>query len=195
MDYSEIVRLVNTDPVVQTLLDLPIAMHLGYIGLDGHPRTIPVTHLWDGRSFIFATPTNTYKVKAIAEHPEVAFTLDVGPGRMAAEARVKVSAVLGLPVVDYGPLSVVGRGRASIEIRPGIPQEHLDAARRMVADEQKLEEWANVEREYQNEWAVISIFPTHLTICDFITRFPSSTPPKRQAWRKAPADESPDPAH
>jgi Pyridoxamine 5'-phosphate oxidase len=108
MDYAEIVHLVNTDPVVQTLMELPIAMHLGYNGLDGHPRTVPVTHQWDGRAFIFATPTNTYKVRAIAQHPEVAFTLDVGPGRMAAEARIKVSAVLGLPAVDYGPLSVVG---------------------------------------------------------------------------------------
>jgi Pyridoxamine 5'-phosphate oxidase len=172
MDYPEIVHLLNTDPVVQTLLKLPIPMRLAYVGLDGHPRAVPITHLWDGRAFVFVTPATTYKVKAMAAHPEVAFTLDVGPGRTAAEARVKVSAVLGLPVVDYGPLAMIGRGRASIEVKPGLPQEHIDAARRMLADEEKLQEWARVEREHQTEMAVISIIPTHVTVCDFVTRFP-----------------------
>jgi hypothetical protein len=172
MDYLEIVRLVNTDPVVQTLMELPIPMRLGYLGLDGHPRSVPIIHLWNGKAFVFATPSATYKVKAMAAHPEVAFTLDVGPGRMAAEARAKVSAVLGLPVLDYAPLAITGRGTASIEIRPEVPQEHIDGSRRMVDDEEKLEALARMKREAGSEWAVISITPTHVTVCDFITRFP-----------------------
>lgn len=177
MEYQEIVHLVNTDPVAQTLLALPIPMHLAYVGLDGVPRVVPTTHLWDGKAFVFATPTTTYKVKAIRANPKVGFTLDIGPGRYAAEARVKVTELLGMPLVDYAPLMVNGRGTASIEIQPGIAQVHLDAAKRMVADDKKLAEWERVEREHQSEMAVISIVPTHIEVIDFITRFP---PPK---WR------------
>jgi Pyridoxamine 5'-phosphate oxidase len=172
MDYLEIAHLVDTDPVVQTLMQLPIPMRLGYVGLDGHPRTVPIIHLWNGKAFVFATPSATYKVKSIAAHPEVAFTLDIGPGRNAAEARVKVTALLGSPIIDYAPLAMVGRGTASIEITPGVPQEHFDGSRRFVEDEAKLEALARIKRDVGDEWAVISIVPTHVTMTDFITRFP-----------------------
>ena len=40
MEYQDVVHAVNTDPVVQALLAAPLPMQLGYIGLDGYPRTV-----------------------------------------------------------------------------------------------------------------------------------------------------------
>jgi hypothetical protein len=185
MEYSKIVHLIDTDPVVQALFELPMPMHLAYVGLDGHPRAVPILPLWKGKAFVFASPTKAYKVKAIAANPQVGFTLDVGPGRMAAEARVKVSAVLGLPVVDYAPLIMMGRGTASVEIKPGVPQEHIDASRLTVGDEKKLEELARIKREQHSDMALISIIPTYVTVIDFITRFPPPAEVNSQGFTPA----------
>jgi len=168
VDYPEIVHLVNTDPVAQTLLEAPVLMRLGYVGLDGHPRAVPVSYLWNGKAFVFASPTTAYKVRAIAAHPQVAFTVDT----MAAEAREKVAATLGAPVADYTPLIMLGRGTASIEVRPGLPEEHIEASRRMIGDDEKMVEWERAKREHTRDMAVVTITPTHLTLCDFVTRFP-----------------------
>ncbi|MFE4600498.1 pyridoxamine 5'-phosphate oxidase family protein [Kitasatospora indigofera] len=150
VDHSKIVHLVNTDPVIRTLLEAPIPMRLGYVGLDGHPRTVPVAYLWNGRAFVFATPTGAYKVKAIAAHPQVSFTVDT---------------------TDFTPLIMLVRGTASVEIRQGIPQEHIDASRRSVGDD-RMAEWERHKRANTSEMALITIAPTHVTVCDFDTRFP-----------------------
>ncbi|WP_405096332.1 pyridoxamine 5'-phosphate oxidase family protein [Micromonospora sp. NBC_01412] len=183
MDYPELVRLVNTDPVVRTLLEAPILMRLGYVGLDGHPRSVPVAYVWNGRAFVFASPTTAYKVRAIAAHPQVSFTVDT----MAAEPRAKAAAALGAPVADYTPLMMLVRGTASIEVEQGLPQVHIDASRRMIG-EHNVPEWERSKREHTREMALVTIVPTHVTVCDFITRFP---PP---AEVNAPAHgASPDP--
>lgn len=167
MRHPEIVHLVNTDPVARTLLAAPIPMRLAYVGLDGHPRSVPVAYMWDGTAFVFASPPTSYKVKAIAAHPQVAFTVDTA----SDETRAQVAAELGPPVGDYTPLIMLGRGTASVEVRDGLPQEHIDASRRMVPDEE-MAEWERAKREATDSMAVISVVPTHLTLCDFITRFP-----------------------
>jgi hypothetical protein len=174
MDYPEIVRLVNTDPVIQTLLEEPIPMRIAYLGLDGHPRAVPVNHVWNGRAFVFATPNSAYKVKAIAANRKVGFALDVGAGRPALETREKVSALIGPPppIFDYSPIAVHGRGTATVEITPGIPQEHIDASRRMIGDDKKWAEWARIRREETSGMARITIIPTQIFVVDFVTRFP-----------------------
>jgi hypothetical protein len=178
MDYPEIVHLLNTDPVVQTLLDEPIPMRLAYLGLDDHPRSVPINHLWNGKAFVFATPNVAYKVKAIAANPKVGFTLDVGAGRVGLETRAKVSALIGppQPSLDFAPMAMHGRGRATVEITPGVPQEHIDASRRMIGDDKKWEDWARVRREEDTcGMALITIVPTHIVVADFVTRFPPPT--------------------
>ncbi|WP_329493456.1 pyridoxamine 5'-phosphate oxidase family protein [Kitasatospora herbaricolor] len=150
VDHSKIVHLVNTDPVIRTLLEAPIPMRLGYVGLDGHPRTVPVAYLWNGQAFVFATPTSAYKVRAITAHPQVSFTVDT---------------------TDFTPLIMLVRGTASVEIRQGVPQEHIDASRRSVG-EAGMAEWERVKRANTTEMALISVVPTHVTVCDFATRFP-----------------------
>ncbi|MFF1459366.1 pyridoxamine 5'-phosphate oxidase family protein [Streptomyces sp. NPDC058330] len=100
MNYAEILHLMETDPVIRTLIEAPIPMRLGYVGLDGHPRAVPVSYIWNGKAFVFATPTGAYKVKALTAHPQVAFTVDT---------------------TTYTPLTMNVRGTASVEIRQGIP--------------------------------------------------------------------------
>jgi hypothetical protein len=168
VDYQDIVHLVNTDPAAQALLAAPIPMRLAYVGLDGHPRTVPVAYLWDGKAFVFATETTSYKVRALAGHPEVAFTVDTN----APDTRAMITPALGPPVADFLPMILMVRGRASIEVKPGVPQEHVNASRRLVGDDEKWREWERIKREATAEMAVVTIIPTHVTVCDFVTRFP-----------------------
>lgn len=172
MDYPEIVHMVNTDPVAQALLAAAEPMRLAYTGLDGHPRVVPIAYLWNGKAFVFATPTGAYKLRAITAHPEVAFTVDTAA--RATRARV---AELGPPIGDYMPLIMQGRGTASVEYRQGIPQEHIDASRRLIGDDEKLAEWERIKRETTADMAVVSIVPTHLVVYDFVARFPPPYPP------------------
>ncbi|XVS66491.1 pyridoxamine 5'-phosphate oxidase family protein [Actinosynnema sp. CA-299493] len=174
MEYHEIVDMVNTDPVIQTLMAEPIPIRLAYLGLDGAPRSVPINHVWNGKAFLFATPNLAYKVRAIEANPRVAFTLDVGAGRPGRETRAKVSALIGPPpaAYDFAPIAIHGRGIATVEMTPGVPQEHLDASRRMIGDDEKWEEWARVRRAETSGMALITIVPTHLVVVDFVTRFP-----------------------
>lgn len=153
MDYEEIVDLLNTDPVVKTLVEAPIPMRLAYVGLDGDPRSVPIGYLWDGKAFVLATPTPAYKVKALKANPNVAFTVDT---------------------TTFPPLIMMVRGTAEVEIRQGIPQEHIDASRRSVGED-RMEEWERLKRAGTTEMALITITPTHVTVCDFETRFPPPT--------------------
>ena len=182
MDHPELVHLVNTDPVARTLLAAAIPMRIAYVGLDGHPRSVPVAYLWNGEAFVFASPPTAYKVKAIAAHPEVAFTVDTA----SDDARARVAAELGPPVGDYTPLIMLGRGRASVQIRDGLPQEHVDASRRMVPAAE-MAEWERAKRAATSAMAVISVAPTHLTLCDFITRFPPPHAVGPAAYQTSPA--------
>jgi hypothetical protein len=176
MDYPEIVELVNTDPVIQTLLAEPIPMRLAYVGLDGCPRSVPVNHLWNGEAFVFATPNAAYKVRAITANPLVGFTLDIG-GPLARETRAKVSALIGPPppALDFCPMSVHGRGTATVEFTPGVPEEHIEASRRMAGDDEKWAEWARVRRTETSGMSLVSIVPTQVVVIDFVTRFPPPT--------------------
>lgn len=173
MDYQDIVTLVNTDPVIQTLMREPIPIRLAYVGLDGYPRSVPVNHLWNGKAFVFASPSLAYKVKSIAANPKVGFTLDIG-GPLGLEVRSRISPLIGPPPpsLDFCPMSMHGHGTATIEIAAEVPQEHIDASRRMTGDDEKWAEWARVRREEKSGMALISIVPAHLVVIDFVTRFP-----------------------
>ena len=95
-----IVETTNTDPFVQQLLEAPIPARIAYIGLDGTPRVVPVSYLWDGAAFVFASPPDWYKVRAMAANPNVALTVDSN---------------------DFPPLILSAHGVASIEYDQGLP--------------------------------------------------------------------------
>ncbi len=159
MTYDEIIETLNTDPYVQQLLQAPIPARLAYIGLDGTPRVVPVSYLWDGTVFVFASSPSWYKVRAIAANPNVALTVDT---------------------TDFPPLILSARGVATIEYDQGLPEEYVAASRRIVGEEQ-FPRWEEEVRAENRNMALIRIKPTWLNVVDFDTRFPGPSQPSGQS--------------
>jgi hypothetical protein len=150
MTYDEICELLNTDPVVQRLLAAPIPARLAYVTTDGEPRVIPVSYLWNGKAFVFASPPHWTKIKSLQANPKVAFTVDT---------------------TDFPPEVMLVRGIASIELMQGVPEDYVEASRRIVGKD-KMENWERIVREEIKEMALVTITPTWVKINDFVTRFP-----------------------
>lgn len=153
-----IIETMNTDPFVQQLLEAPIPARIAYIGLDGTPRVVPVSYLWDGAAFVFASPPDWYKVRAMAANPNVALTVDSN---------------------DFPPLILSARGVASIEYDQGLPEQYVEASRRIVGEE-KFPAWEKEVRAENRNMALIRIVPTWLKVVDFDTRFPGPSPQAAQ---------------
>jgi nitroimidazol reductase NimA-like FMN-containing flavoprotein (pyridoxamine 5'-phosphate oxidase superfamily) len=105
--YEEIVELMNNDPVVQKLVQAPIPARLAYVSKDGSPRVVPVSYLWNGKAFVFASPPDWPKIKALTANPKVALTIDT---------------------TDFPPNILLVRGEATIEfvagrVRRGVPAD------------------------------------------------------------------------
>ncbi len=156
---DSIVDTMNTDPFVQQLLAAPIPARVAYIGLDGAPRVVPVSYLWDGTAFVFASPPDWYKVRAMAANPNVALTVDSN---------------------DFPPLAFLARGVASIEFDQGLPEQYVEASRRIVGEE-KFPAWEKEVRAENRNMALIRITPTWLKVIDFVTRFPGPSGPAVEA--------------
>ena len=150
MTLDSIVETMNTDPHVQQLLQAPIPARLAYIGLDGDPRVIPISYLWDGAAFVFASPPDWYKVRALAANPNVALSVDTN---------------------DFPPRSFSARGEAHIAFDQGLPEQYVEASRRIVGEE-KFPAWEEQVRSENRNMALIRITPTWLKVIDFETRFP-----------------------
>lgn len=147
---DQIMETMNTDPFVQQLLQAPIPARIAYIGLDGNPRVIPVGYLWDGAAFVFASPPTWYKMRALEANPNVALTVDSN---------------------EFPPLILSVRGVASIEYDKGLPEEFVEASRRIVGEE-KFPAWEAEVRAENRNMALIRITPTWLKVVDFETRYP-----------------------
>lgn len=150
MNYDDIVHTMNTDPFVQKLLTAPIPARLAYIGLDGDPRVIPISYLWDGEAFVCASPPDWYKVRSMAKNPNVALTVDSN---------------------DFPPLILSARGTVEIEYDQGLPEQYVEASRRIVGEE-KMPEWEKNVRSENRNMALIRIKPTWLKVVDFESRYP-----------------------
>ncbi len=150
MNYNEIVETMNADPTVKELLVAPIPARLAYIGKNGAPRAIPVSYLWNGKAFVFASPVTWAKVEALRLNPQVALTVDE---------------------TTFPPRAFMARGTSSIEIVQGIPREYIDASRRIVGDE-LMPSWEAEVRSKMYEMALTTITPIWLKVVDFETRFP-----------------------
>lgn len=155
MNNEEILQTMNTDPIVKQLLEAPIPMRLAYTGLDGNPRVIPISYIWDGEAFVIASDPEWYKVPALEANPNVALTVDS---------------------TDFPPLILSARGVAKIEYDQGLPDQYVEAARRIVGED-KMPEWEKNVRSENRNMALIRIYPNWLKIVDFETRFPGPSQP------------------
>lgn len=156
MTYDEIVETLNTDAYVRTLLDAAIPARLAYTGLDGAPRVVPVSYLWNGEDFVFASPPTWYKIRSIAANPRVAFTVDT---------------------TDFPPLILSVRGIASIAYDQGLPDEYVEASRRIVGEE-RMPDWEAAVRAENRNMALVRIRPTWIKVVDFDTRYPGPESPE-----------------
>jgi hypothetical protein len=150
MKYEEIVELMNTDPVVQELVNAPIPARLAYIAPDYTPRVIPISYLWTGESFVFASPPTWFKIRSISVNPNVALTVDTE---------------------DFPSKILMARGVAAIEFDKGLPDEYVRASRRIVGEE-RFPEWEANVRSANRNMALVRVKPTWVKVVDFETRFP-----------------------
>ncbi len=76
MTTDEARATLQTDPVAQQLLQSASMARLAYTWRDGTPRVVPMWFYWTGERVLMGAPPNSPKMKVLAEHPAVAFTID-----------------------------------------------------------------------------------------------------------------------
>lgn len=134
-------------PGAQELLESTSAAHLAYLATDGTPRVVPIGFFWTGDEIVMATATTAPKARALAHHPHVAVSIDVGDTPATARA-----------------LSM--RGRANVEIVDGPVPEFLAAARKSMDPDAVPAFEQNVRQTYR-QMARIGITPTWARFYDF----------------------------
>ncbi|MGO9962334.1 MAG: pyridoxamine 5'-phosphate oxidase family protein [Acidimicrobiales bacterium] len=143
---------VLNDKVAQELLTSTELARFAYTWRDGTPRVVPVWFHWTGTEVVIGSPSNAPKVKVLGSRPEVAVTIDGS---------------------SWPYHTLLLRGTATVEHLDGVVPEYAAAAERYFGPEQGSA-WVAQVREMGLAWARIGITPTHATILDFETRFPSA---------------------
>ena len=144
--------LLDTDPFAQALLTSRIPARMGYIGLDGTPRVIPIGYLYKDHLIQAFTVPMSRKVAALRANPNVALTIDTE---------------------TFPPHVLMVRGTAAVDVVDGVPDEYLEASHKNVPDEQFAEFEAQVRTLY-DQMARILITPTWVKVLDFQTRAPEA---------------------
>jgi hypothetical protein len=134
-------------PAAQELLSEASLVRLAYTGPDGLPRVIPIGFFWNGEEIVICTAVTSPKVRALADRPDVALTIDVGDTPGTARA-------------------LLLRGRAAVEIVDGVPAEFLAAARKGLEEDGFAEFERNVRALY-DQMARITITPRWARFFDF----------------------------
>jgi PPOX class probable F420-dependent enzyme len=138
------------DPIAQELLRSSVPARLAYTWRDGTPRVVPIWFHWNGREVVLGTPPKAPKLKTLAEHPQVALTIDS-------------------TTFPYRVLSI--RGTVRIEDLDDVAPEYAAAAERYFGAEQG-QAWVTQLRGMP--MSRISVTPEWVGILDFETRFPSA---------------------
>jgi hypothetical protein len=158
MTTQDAQAILQTDPVAQTLLHSTIPARLAYLWRDGKPRVIPMCFLWTGEEIVMGAPPNSPKMRVLADHPNVALTIDNNEW-------------------PYQVLSV--RGTATVQtidqpIEETFP-EYAAMVRRYLGEEVSRQFFALHSQTFSG-WIRIGIRPEEVRIVDFhdFQRFPSA---------------------
>jgi Pyridoxamine 5'-phosphate oxidase len=153
MDPQEITEELE-HPGARDLLASATLLRLAYDGADGFPRVVPIGFYWNGSQIVVCTAATAPKVKALSARPNVAVTIDVGDTPAEAKA-------------------LLVRGRASVDIVDGVPDEYLAASKKALGPDQLTEFERQVSSMY-DQMARISIEPLWARFFDFgAGRFPA----------------------
>ena len=152
MDRKDVAEML-AKPLSQELLGSSIPARLAYVGLDGAPRAIPIGFWWTGEHVVMATVPKSAKVAALREHPQVALTVDTQD--------------------QWPPRVLMIRGTARLDLVDGVPEDYLEASRKVVP----AAEWAGWEqgvRALYRQMTVITVEPTWAKLLDFETTAPQA---------------------
>ncbi len=142
---------VLDDPVAQELLTSRQAARLAYTWTDGTPRVVPICFHWNGVSVVMGTPVGAPKLKALADRPDVAVTID-DEGSWPYKA-------------------LLLRGPVEVEMLDDVSPEYAASIRRYLGDE-FAEGWlAGLAGQ---PMAKLTVTPAWARVLDFVTRFPSA---------------------
>jgi len=124
-------------PVAKELLVSNIPARVAYVWTDGTPRVTPIWFHWDGRELVLGTAPNAAKLKALAQNPRVAVTIDD----------------------NHFPHKVLLiRGTARLETVDGVVPEYAQAAERYLGHEQGRA-WIEQMHEKRSGMVRIAITP------------------------------------
>jgi len=128
-------------------------VRLGYVAVDGTPRTVPIGFSWNGTEIVMCTPRNAPKLAALRRNPAVALTIDTEV---------------------HPPTILLLRGTAELDDVDGIPEEFLtmNGTYAMTAEQRTAWE-AEVHSLYEGMVRIV-VTPTWAKLIDFETTLPSA---------------------
>jgi len=143
---------VFSNPVVQELMRSSVPARFAYNGPDDFPRVVPIGFFWNGRQFLLFTPPNAPKVPALTANSKLALTIDTN----------------AMP-----PNILLVRGTVTLKQVDGVPDEYIEASRKVV-DEAGFAEWEAGVRALYKQMVRITLTPTWAKFIDFKTTLPSA---------------------
>ncbi|GAB1818547.1 pyridoxamine 5'-phosphate oxidase family protein [Herbidospora sp. RD11066] len=152
-----------TKPISKDLLASSIPARLAYTALDGDPRAIPIGFWWTGSHIVMATVPKSAKVRALRQNPRVALTIDTQDA--------------------WPPRVLLIRGAASLELVDGVPEEYIEASRKVVPVEH-FDGWEHGVRALYHQMVIITIEPDWAKLLDFETTIPKAVEDLMLASRK-----------
>ena len=152
MDHDDVIDVLNK-PISQELLGSSIPARLAYTGLDGDPRVVPVAFHWNGAQLVVCTVPTMAKVRALQQNPRVAITIDTQD--------------------QWPPRVLLVRGAASVEPVDGVPDEYIEASRKITPAE-IFESWEIGVRGLYDRMVRITIEPDWAKLLDFETTLPKA---------------------
>ena len=113
---------------------------------------VPVGFLWDGVHLVVCTVPASAKVGALQRNPRVAITIDTE---------------------GYPPRVLLIRGAATLELVDGIPDDYLEASRKVVPA-REFGAWEAGVRGLYDQMVRIRITPDWAKLLDFQTTIPQA---------------------
>jgi hypothetical protein len=144
---------VLAKPISRELLGSSIPARMAYVGIDGAPRAIPIGYWWDGENVVMATVPTSAKVRALQQNPRVALTIDTQD--------------------QWPPRVLLIRGEARVELVDGVPDEYVNASRKVTPAEH-FESWEQGVRALYEQMTLITIAPDWAKLLDFETTIPKA---------------------
>jgi hypothetical protein len=128
-------------------------VRLGYVALDGTPRTVPIAFSWNGSQIVMCTPRNAPKLTALRRNPAVALTIDTDV---------------------HPPTILLVRGTAVLDDVDGIPEEFLAMNGTYAMTPEQRTAWEAEVRSLYDGMVRIVVTPTWAKLIDFETTLPSA---------------------